>query len=166
MNYKVCPVLEKHYAAMLSIFNHYVENSFAAYPDQKIGPELFSKLLESVGKYPAVVVMDGDNVAGFAFLRAHSPLPVFRQTAELTCFLAPEHTGKGAGGLALGYLENAAADYGVKRILAGISGFNEGSIRFHKKHGFEECGRFKAIGCKFGREFDVVWMEKALEDAC
>ena len=34
-------------------------------------------------------------LVGFALLRPHSPLPVFSQTAEITCFIAPEHTGKG-----------------------------------------------------------------------
>ncbi len=163
MNYKILPLHEKYYPAMLAVFNHYVENSFAAYPENKAGLDVFSKLLASLGDYPSGVIMCGEDVAGFAFLRPYSPLSVFRKTAEITCFLAVGHTGKGAGALALSFLEGEAALRGITRILAGISGFNDGSMRFHGRHGFVECGRFRGIGLKFGREFDVVWMEKFLD---
>lgn len=139
-----------------------MENSFAAYPESKIEPEMFSRLLASLGDYPSGVILCGDSVAGFAFLCPYNALPVFRKTAELTCFIAPEHTGRGVGGQALAFLEEKAVSRGITRILAGISGFNEGSIRFHGRRGFVECGRFRGIGLKFGREFDVVWMEKFL----
>ena len=50
----------------------------------------------------------------------------------------------------------------VLKIIAGISGFNTGSMKFHSNNGFRECGRFIGVGRKFGREFDVVWMQKRL----
>lgn len=36
------------------------------------------------------------------------------------------------------------------------------SIRFHSKKGFEICGRFRRVGIKNGRDFDLVWMQKML----
>jgi len=36
------------------------------------------------------------------------------------------------------------------------------SLNFHFKQGFKECGRFQRIGQKFGRDFDVIWMQKFL----
>ena len=35
---------------------------------------------------------------------------------------------------------------------------NDDSIRFHSRLGFSEVGRFQ----KFGREYDMVWMEKMI----
>jgi phosphinothricin acetyltransferase len=43
--------------------------------------------------------------------------------------------------------------------MAHISSLNEGSIRFHAARGFCECGRFRNIGIKHGRPFDMVWMQ-------
>lgn len=33
-------------------------------------------------------------------------------------------------------------------------------MRFHEALGFAICGRFTACGLKFGRWYDMVWMEK------
>jgi L-amino acid N-acyltransferase YncA len=53
----------------------------------------------------------------------------------------------------------------VDTILASISSRNDGSIRFHKKNGFRECGRFRRVGRKFGQDFDIVWMQLRLSDS-
>jgi L-amino acid N-acyltransferase YncA len=50
----------------------------------------------------------------------------------------------------------------ISSILASISSRNEGSIAFHGRLGFRECGRFEAIGRKWGKDFDVVWMQRML----
>jgi len=48
---------------------------------------------------------------------------------------------------------------GIDTFLAHISSLNEGSIRFHLRHGFTECGRFRCVGTKRGQDFDMVWMQ-------
>lgn len=55
-------------------------------------------------------------------------------------------------------------ELGISNLLANISSLNEGSINFHKKHGFRECGRFKNIGRKFEKDFDVIWMQLYLNE--
>ena len=55
-----------------------------------------------------------------------------------------------------------AEGLGITRILAHISSRNPGSIAFHRKHGFVECGRFPEIGQKRGELFDIVWMVRSL----
>jgi phosphinothricin acetyltransferase len=56
----------------------------------------------------------------------------------------------------------AAKEREIEPLLANISSRNEVSLQFHRKNGFEECGRFRRIGKKFGNEFDVVWMQLEL----
>ena len=46
-------------------------------------------------------------------------------------------------------------------FLAHISSANQASIRFHSRHGFTECGRFREVGEKHGTVFDMVWMQLA-----
>jgi phosphinothricin acetyltransferase len=62
----------------------------------------------------------------------------------------------------LACLEKGARDKGITTILAGISSLNPGSIEFHRKKGFTECGRFRKVGRKKGHDFDTVWMQKML----
>ena len=60
----------------------------------------------------------------------------------------------------LDYLLAGAKKQGIATILASISSLNEGSIRFHERHGFVECGRFLKVAEKKGMVFDTVWMQK------
>jgi phosphinothricin acetyltransferase len=156
---------EKHGREVMDIFNYYVENSFAAYPEQKLPYEFFGKFLEMTRGYPAYVIKNNADgkVIGFCFLRAYNPMPIFRETAEISYFLDKDEAGKGIGKDALGLLEREGRKMGIKYILANISSRNDQSLHFHQKNGFIECGRFLNIGRKSGKDFDVVWMEKEIK---
>jgi L-amino acid N-acyltransferase YncA len=89
-------------------------------------------------------------------------MPAFSVTAEVSYFISQEHTGKGIGRNLLHYFEEEGKKKGITNILASISSLNPGSINFHLKNGFYECGRFKGVGKKNDRVFDLVWMQKML----
>jgi phosphinothricin acetyltransferase len=145
--------------SVVDIFNYYyVENSFAAYPDQKVPYEFFGKLMQLAKGYPFYVAEANGKVVGYGLLEPHAPFGNFRRVAGLTCFLAPEHTGKGIGTAILDRLAGDARGPGVDTIIASVSSENAGSIGFHKKYGFVECGRFRHNGKKFGKDFDEVWL--------
>lgn len=148
---------------VMNIFNYYVENSFAAYPDRKLPNEFFDALLLMSQGYPTVVAMTDEGVvAGFGLLRPYNPMPAFLRTAEVTCFLKPGYTGLGIGKIILGHLLEKGKQKGIGSVLANISSLNEGSIRFHLKNGFSECGRIREAGQKNGRIFDIVYCQKML----
>jgi len=158
------PLQAGHGPAAMAIFNHYVENGFAAYPEKSLPEEFFGRFLEMSRGYPAFAMREKEcgRIVGFCFLHAYHPFPTFKATAEITYFIAPQATGKGIGSDALKWLEGGARERGIRIILASISSLNEGSIAFHARHGFSECGRFRGIGRKLGRHFDMVWMQKDL----
>jgi phosphinothricin acetyltransferase len=95
-------------------------------------------------------------------LRPYSPFSTFFQTAEITYFLKPGFTGKGIGRAILEHLIIKGKEKGVSSVLASISSLNEASINFHLKNGFLECGRFRGIGRKKGKTFDVVYFQRKL----
>ena len=147
--------------AVIDIFNYYVRNSFAAYPEQEVPYEFFGMFLEIVKNYPSFVVKDmSGTVIGFGMLRPHNPMPAFHHTAEITSFIRPDQTNRGVGTRMLGFLEYQGKKQGISIILASISSLNEGSIRFHAHNGFSECGRFLRVGQKKGVYFDTIWMQK------
>lgn len=163
MNFHFDVMAEENGKDVMDIFNYYIENSFAAYFENRLPNEFFKKLIEMIQGYPAYVIKSlKGKVIGFCFLKAHNPLPVFRETAEITCFIDPNETGKGIGKEALKLLENEGRNMGIKYILASISSLNEQSINFHKRNGFVECGKFCNIGKKKEKRFDVIWMEKEI----
>lgn len=156
------PIAEKHSREVMDIFNYYVENSFAAYPEQKLPYPFFGKFLEMAKGYPAYTITDGSSgrVVGFCLLRSYNPMPVFRETAEVSYFIHKDEVNKGVGAQALKLLEQEGRKMGIKHLLADISSFNGQSIHFHTRNGFVECGRFPGVGLKKGKSFDVVWMVK------
>ncbi len=145
------------------IFNYYIENSFAAYPETKLPPEFFDMVLAMTQGYPALTARNEEKILmGFGFLRPYNPMPTFFRTAEITYFVGPEFVGKGIGQALLEYLAQFARKAGISVILANVSSLNEQSIRFHLKNGFSQCGHFKQIGEKNGQIFDVVYFQRML----
>jgi len=163
MEYVITPLSKDDRKSVIDIFNDYVENTFAAYPENKFPYQAFDMFLQmSHGLPTGAIKNESGSVVGFGMLRLHNPMPTFSQTVEVTYFIHPEHTGKGLGKMLLDFLEKGAIEKGITNILASISSLNSGSIRFHQKNGFLECGRFVQVGKKKGQVFDIVWMQKKL----
>lgn len=148
---------------IIDIFNYYIKNTYAAYPENEVSYEFFGMLLQATNGYPALTMKtENGEVIGFGFLRPYHPMPVFKRTAEISYFLRKDCVGLGLGKMILDYLVIQAKDLQIDSILASICSLNDCSIKFHLKNGFKECGRFQAIGKKHDQDFDVVWMQKRL----
>ncbi|WP_449246037.1 GNAT family N-acetyltransferase [Desulfarculus baarsii] len=146
--------------AVMAIFNHYVANSFAAYPETPHPPQAFEHLLNICLDGSFVVAEEGGQVIGLGFLTPFLPAETLRRTAQVTYFIAPEHTGKGLGRLLLQSLVASARQRGVDTLLAHVSSLNQGSIRFHQQNGFERRGELQRVGRKHGQDFGVVYLQK------
>jgi L-amino acid N-acyltransferase YncA len=161
--YTLDKMTPEHRKAVIDVFNHFVETSFAAYNDKVVGYDFFDVFLNMARGYPAVVAKtETGDVVGFAFLSSFHHAPSFGRTACVSYFIHPEHTRRGIGGLILQRFEKEAAENGINSLLAHISSRNPDSIEFHRKNGFEECGRFLDVGEKFGKSFDMIWVQKRL----
>lgn len=156
------PVADYDAKAVIDIFNHYIDNGFAAYPERTLPYEAFPMFQQLASGYPFYVLETDKKVVGFGLMHAHNKDDTFRRSAEVCYFISPEHTGKGLGTELLKRLVADAKAKGIDTLLVNISSYNEGSIRFHACHGFAECGRFRRVGRKRGRDFDVVWMQRFL----
>jgi L-amino acid N-acyltransferase YncA len=161
--YTLSPITDADREAVIDLFNWYIEHSFAAYPQEPVPYGFFQVFQEGMKGYPAIAARDRDGaLVGFGFLHPHNPMPTFAHTAEATYFLRPECTGKGLGSRMLTWLEAEGKKQGISCLLVSIGSLNEGSLRFHARHGFAECGRFREVVRKRGRLFDTVWMEKRI----
>jgi phosphinothricin acetyltransferase len=146
-----------------AIFNYYVERSFAAYPERPLDRTFFEFLKKIIyGDAFFVLETAEKTIAGFAFLKKYHAYPAFARVAEAGYFILPRYTRTGLGSRLLHVLEHEARAAGIDTLLANISSHNEPSISFHSKHGFRECGRFARVSKKFGKDVDVVWMQKFL----
>jgi len=71
--------------------------------------------------------------------------------------------GRGIGKALVAEVIDVCAALGVRQMIAVIGdSANAGSIGLHRSLGFVDAGVGSALGFKFGRWIDVVWMQKAL----
>ena len=159
-NVKIRPVTDVDRDAVTRIFNYYVINGYAAYPDQPVTEKFYQYLRE--GTYSFLVIEAPEGVIGFGVTKPFLPFPVFSATCSLTYFILPEYTHRGLGTRLLDNLVGEARMRGLRMMVANMSSKNEASVRFHMKHGFEEGGRLRDVGTKFGEPFDLIWMQKEI----
>ena len=152
---------ESDASGIAEVFNYYITNGFAAYPESPVDAQFLTRLRSLTGAYPIYVIESSEQtVVGFATIRPYHFADSLRRTAEVAYFILPGHTGHGLGSRVLAMLEADAKSSGVDTFLASISSRNGQSIHFHEKHGFTECGRFRRVGKKFDQDYDIVWMQK------
>ncbi len=163
MDIQFVPLTPADGPAVIDLFNHYVRHSFAAFPEDPLPYPFFDRFLEATHGLPTVAAKDsGGRLLGFALLRPHIPWPTSSHVAEITYFVAPDSLRKGIGSKMLADLETRGQAQGIRTILAAISSLNGMSLDFHRKHGFQEVGRFRSVVIKRGTPFDTVWMQKTL----
>jgi len=161
MNFSFRRANDNDSEAVISIFNYFVENSFAAYPEKKVGHDFFETLKETAKDYPFYVIETEDNeVIGFGLLQRYDSMDVFKRVGKVTYFILSFYTRKGLGKKLLDILVGQAKAMGIDTLLANISSMNDISLSFHEKNGFKQCGRFRRIGKKFGEYFDVIWVQR------
>ena len=85
MEYNFEPMTDGDCEAVIDIWNYFIDNSFAAYPESRVGYDIFDRFLMAIGEYPAVTIRtDNDCTVGFAFIRAFHSADSFSRTAEIT----------------------------------------------------------------------------------
>jgi len=160
-DYNIRAMNEADRLAIIDIFNYYIFNTCAAYSEEPVDILWAEKFrVESCG-FPVYTIETPDGeIVGFGRLKPFHPgIKSFRRTAECAYFILPEHTHKGLGTILLERMKQDAARLGIDCLIAHISSGNASSLAFHRKTGFTECGRLRRIGRKFGRDFDMVYMQ-------
>jgi phosphinothricin acetyltransferase len=118
---------------------------------------------EHSGSHPAIVAVDeAGTVLGFASLSPFRPRAAYVPTVEDSVYVHRDARGRGVGELLLRDILTLGADHGFHSVMARIVGGHDTSIALHRKCGFEQIGREREVGRKFGRWLDVVLMQRML----
>lgn len=111
------------------------------------------------GRYPVLVAEAEHRVVGWASLSAWSDRRAYRDTAELSVYVASTHRGRGFGkALVVGLLQ-AGSRRGLRTVLARVAEGNPASRGLHVRVGFVPVGVMHRVGEKFGRVLDVELLE-------
>ncbi|MFW8593495.1 GNAT family N-acetyltransferase [Cribrihabitans neustonicus] len=147
--------------AIARIYNRIVRDTLVTFTTVEKPPEaIAAEIAERKGRY--FVAEAGGAVEGLAYFGAFRSGPGYKHTAELTIYLSAGAQGRGLGRALMQRLEQAAADSGIRVLVAGISGANPGAQAFHAALGFTDAGRLPEAGYKHGQWLDLVLMQKNL----
>ncbi|MCI8375533.1 MAG: GNAT family N-acetyltransferase [Lachnospiraceae bacterium] len=156
--------------ALLRIYGYYVRNTAISFEyEVPTIVEFRGRIANTLKKYPYLVAVRGGEILGYAYAGPFVGRAAYDWSAEVTIYLAPESRGQGLGRRLYEALEQALSKMGIKNLYACI-GYPEApdeyltknSAQFHEHLGYVRAGVFHKCGCKFGRWYDMIWMEKII----
>jgi phosphinothricin acetyltransferase len=155
-------------AVIRSIYEPYVLETAITFDYDVPSIEQFERrIARTLERYPYLVAVCENEVVGYAYAGTFKDRAAYSHSCELTIYVGREHHGRGVGRALYRRLEELLVDQGICNLYACVSYaeaadpyLTQASVRFHEALGFAICGRFTACGLKFGRWYDMVWMEK------
>ena len=156
--------------ALSAIYAPYVRDTAISFEIEPPQPDEFAaRISRTLERYPYLIAeLDGE-VVGYAYAGPFKDRAAYARSAELSIYIDKMRKKQGIGRALYDALEGALARMGVSNLYACIAYprvedefLTLDSVRFHERMGFEIVGRFHKCACKFGREYDMVWMEKTI----
>ena len=151
--------------ALAAIYGHHCCHGLGTFEEVAPSAGDMAERLAAVQAHglPYLVAEIDGQVAGFAYAGPFRPRAAYRYTVEDSVYLAPDRIGQGIGKALLSQVIADCEALGLRQMMAviGDSG-NTGSIGLHRSLGFELQGTMPAVGYKFGRWVDIVFMQRAL----
>ena len=104
---------------------------------------------------------------GYTYAGPFKERAAYDRSCELSIYLARDAKGRGYGRKLYEAMEAALKDMGIMNMYACIADpitedeyLTKNSEQFHQHLGFVKVGEFHKCACKFGRWYNMIWMEK------
>ena len=155
---------------LLDIYSYYVLNTAISFeidvPDEN---EFRSRIDNTLKKYPYLVLEDNGIIQGYTYAGPFKARPAYDHSCELSIYLDTASTGHGYGRLLYEAIETKLKKAGILNLYACIASpvvedeyLTNNSEQFHQHMGFVRVGEFHKCGRKFGRWYNMIWMEKII----
>jgi len=153
---------------LLEIYRPYVLKTAITFEyDVPSLDEFRSRMERTLKRYPYLIAGTDTQILGYAYTGAFVGRQAYDRSAETTIYLKEDMKKRGLGRKLYQALENISAAQNITNLYACI-GYPEkddeyltgNSAQFHEHLGYVLAGRFRKCGYKFGRWYDMIWMEK------
>lgn len=156
---------------LLAIYAPYVEHTAITFEyNVPTEAEFRQRITDISCKYPYLVAEDETGKAvGYAYAHEFKERAAFQWAVETSMYVDGRQRGRGIGRQLHDALEAELRQQGIQNMNACISYIEPedeylslDSVRFHKRLGYEQVAHFHKCGFKFGRWYDIIWMEKII----
>ena len=153
---------------LLEIYRPYVEKTAISFECETPTLEEFINRMNKVKqRYPYIVAEKDGEIVGYAYASAFHSRAAFDWCVETTVYVREDQRKAGIGKKLYVELEKLLAKQNVLNLYACIAytenpdeHLNNNSVEFHEHFGYRLIGVFEKCEYKFGRWYDMVWMEK------
>jgi|SRR5215471_1462742 len=126
--------------------------------------EIRRRIEAQTNRYPWLVFETDHRVVGYAYASAHRIRDAYRWSVDVSVYVIPEFHRRGIGRALYASLLDLLRRQGFVNAYAGIALPNESSVALHESLGFTPIGTYRAVGFKFDRWHDVLWLHLRLRD--
>ena len=150
-------------AAVQAIYAPFCEETEVSF--ELVAPsaeEMRGRIEGVLERFPWLVAVVDGKVAGYAYAGPWRTRAAYRWTCESAVYVDRTLHRGGVGGALYRCLFDVLRRQGMCRVVAGVSGDNVASVRFHEKLGFRQCGTFEGMGHKLGAWHTVRWFQHDL----
>lgn len=169
---RIRAALKEDAAQLLEIYAPYVRETAITFEYEVPSLEEFEQRIEStLEKYPYLVAETKEEIVGYAYASAFHSRAAYDWCAEGSIYLRMNVRGRGIGGLLYENLEKILIRQNICNLNVCIAyaptedeHLNNTSTRYHEKLGYRMAGHFHQCGYKFDTWYDMVWMEKQLQE--
>ncbi len=155
---------------ILEIYAYYIKHTAITFEyDVPTLSEFQNRMKNTMRKYPYLVVEKGGIIQGYAYAGAFIGRAACDWSCEVTVYL--DHTAHkcGLGRMIYEELASRLREQGILNLYASIAYpeeedayLNKNSAEFHAHLGFSKVGECNKCGYKFGRWYNLIWMEKII----
>lgn len=164
MEVRIRPAERGDLARLTEIYNYYVVSTsvtFDVEPYTVERRESWFAQFGTTGRHRLLVAEESGVVVGYAGTTRFRPKAAYETTVETTIYCDPHATGKGIGRRLYAALFDALRGEDIHRFVAGYALPNPATAAIHGRFGFKVVGVFSENGRKFGKYWDVCWVERA-----
>ena len=159
-------------AALLSIYAPYVERTAITFEYEVPSLQEFAgRICHVREKYPYLLAEADGQVLGYAYASPFKERAAYDWAVETSIYVDGSKKRMGIGKALHQALEQALREQGILNMNACIACpetedeyLTRNSIEFHAHLGYRLVGEFRECGYKFGRWYNMVWMEKLIGD--
>ena len=155
---------------LLEIYDYYVSNTAISFEYETPSLDEFRERMEhTIEKYPYLVLVRDGIIEGYAYAGPFKGRAAYGWSSEISIYLDHSAQKCGLGRMLSEALEEALKKMGVLNIYGCIA-FPEkddeylttNSADYHAHLGFVKVGEFRQCAYKFGRWYNMIWMEKTI----
>ena len=157
---------------LLGIYSYYVEQTAISFEYVPPSLEEFrSRIDNTLKEFPYLVIEENGIIRGYVYAGRFNGRAAYSHCCELSIYIDRDSRGKGFGRMLYEAVEKELLKKGIKNLYACIGSpviedeyLTDNSEKFHSHLGFSKIGEFHKCGYKFGRLYNMIYMEKLINN--